>query len=78
MLEEELEYIFEKAVENIEEISYYPIRLLATNNKEKKEIILSYGRLKNNLEKVGIFILTIEKEKRKIIGNSYLDLKEWN
>lgn len=76
MLEEELQYNFEKAVENQEEISYYPIRVLATNQEEGKNIILSYGRLNSGNEKTGIFILTIEQDKLR--STYYLDLKEWN
>lgn len=82
MLEENIQSYFDEVTENITGISYFPITILATQDKEGiNYAILSYGRLSNSDVAEGIFILTIhvdEENKPKMISSAAVDLKDYN
>ena len=82
VLEEKVQNYFDKAIEKIVGVSYFPITVLAHQNKVGTNYaVLCYGRLSDHNATEGIFVLTLyvdETNKPEIVAISSVDLKEFH
>ena len=82
MLEEEVQSAFDQATEKMVGTTYYPIAVLAKQEKEGTNYaVLCYGRLLDQNATEGIFVLTLnvnETGTSEVVGISAVDLKEYN
>ena len=84
MLDEDVQSAFDKASEKMVGATYYPIETIAKQEKPSdgtNYAVLCYGRLSNQNETTGVFVLTLhvnEANESEITSISAVDLKEFN
>lgn len=81
-LEESIQESFDKATEKLIGVTYYPIAILAEQNKSGKNYaIMCYGKLSDQNATTGVFVLTLhvdEENKSEIVSIAAVDLKDYN
>jgi len=78
MLGEQLQNYFDTVTEGLVGVSYYPVRVLATNTDSYA--ILCYGRVSDANATEGVYIMTlkVENDKPELVSIAAIDLKEFN
>ena len=78
MLSEQLQNYFDTVTEGLVGVSYYPVRVLATNTDSYA--ILCYGRVSDANATEGVYIMTlkVENDKPELVSIAAIDLKEFN
>lgn len=82
MLDEKIQSYFDKSIEQITDVTYYPIAVLAEQeNTGFNYAILCYGKLSDQNATNGVFVLTLyvdKTSKPEIVSISAVDLKYYN
>ena len=81
-INEKVQKYFDKATEKIVGVSYFPITILAhQDNSKTNYAVLCYGRIQNQNQTEGIYVLTLhidENDKSEITSIAAVDLKQFN
>ena len=79
-IDEKVQNYFDRAIEKINGVSYFPITILAHQENYKiNYAVLCYGRIQNQSE--GIYVLTLhvdENDEPDIVSIAAVDLKDYN
>ena len=82
MLEEKIQEAFDKATERLMGVSYYPIAVLAEQEKSGTNYaVMCYGRLSDQNATTGVFVLTLyidKTDKPEVVSIAAVDLKDYN
>ena len=81
MLEDEVRDAFDEATTKIVGVTYYPIKVLATQEKDGTNYgILCYGKMSDQNGTTGVYLLTlyVTGNTKEIVSIASVDLKDYN